>query len=126
MKLEYLDNVNDYNDNVVRLYDFDKLQANRFQQEIEQTIIKSKKQLNLTTLDYIQVINCNLTLRIADSNKGITTEDNINFFCELTIKGFEEMISLLEPFCDKQTSRFQWLYDLDTPTELLFSPKGTW
>ena len=36
------------------------------------------------------------------------------------------MIMLLEPFSQNDNLGYQWLYDLDTKIEFLFSPKGTW
>jgi len=126
MMLDYIDNINTFGDNVVRLYDFDRLQANMFKQAILDTIILNKKQLDLTTTDFIQVRNCSLILRISDEDEGITTTDNINFFCDLTIKGYEQMLSLLEPFCTKEAKGYKYLYDIDSSTDFLLSPSGTW
>jgi hypothetical protein len=58
-------------------------------------------------------------------DKGITTSDDKNFVCDLTIKKYKEVVFLMEPF-DKETDGYQWLYDLDTPIDFLFSPGGTW
>jgi hypothetical protein len=35
------------------------------------------------------------------------------------------MIELLEPFCKKETQGFEYLYDVDNPTDLLFAPTAT-
>lgn len=126
MNLDYIDNINEYGDNIVRLYDFDKAQAEKFREAIKQTIIANKKNLDLATLDFIQARNCNLTLRISAEDEGISTSDKINFFCDLTQKGYEQMLTLLEPFCKKETKGYQWLYDIDSQTDFLFSPGGTW
>jgi hypothetical protein len=126
MKLDYIDNINEYGDNIVRLYEFDSSQADKFQQMIKQVIIKDKSTLDLATVDFIEARNCNLVLRISDEELGITTSDNKIFFCDTTIKGYEQMVLLLEPFCKKQTKGFQWLYDIDSSTDFLFSPAGTW
>jgi len=126
MQLDYIDNFNEYGENIIRLYDFDSAQANKFEQAIKQVLITNKKPLELTTLDFIQARNCNLTLRISDEDAGITTSDNKLFFCDMTISGYEQMVLLLEPFCKKETKGFQWLYDIDTLTDFLFSPGGTW
>lgn len=45
MQLDYIENVNEYGDSIVRLYDFDKAQAEKFRQAIQQTIIAKKKNL---------------------------------------------------------------------------------
>lgn len=126
MKLDYIDDVNEYGDNIVRLYEFNKAQSVLFQQAIQLTIITNNTQLDLSTLDFIQARNCNLILRISATDEGITTSDNINFFCDLTIEGYKKMFSLLDPFCKKETKGYQFLYDIDSQTDFLFSPGGTW
>jgi hypothetical protein len=133
MKIEFLDDISDGGrflhadpNQLVRLYSFDNLHARLLRHAIQNVIIESKKDIALTTLNFIQAINCNLTLQIADTDKGITTSDYKNFVCNLTIEKYKEMVFLMEPFCDKETDGYQWLYDLDTPIDFLFSPGGSW
>lgn len=126
MTLDYIDNINAYGENIIRLYDFNMSQAIKFNEAIQETIISNKKQLNFSEVDFIQARNCNLILRISNEDIGIETSDKINFFCDLTIEGYEQMISLLKPFCAKETIGYQWLYDIDSLTDFLFSPGGTW
>lgn len=126
MKLDYFDEVNGYGESIVRLYDFDKGEAEKFRLSIRQFIASGQKQLELASLEFITARNCSLILRIAEEDEGIVTEDAKIFFCDLTKKGFEEMIVLLDPFCKKDTKGYQWLYDLDNPISFLFSPAGTW
>lgn len=126
MTLDFIDNINAYGENIVRLYDFDMAQANKFRQIVEQTIITNKTQIELSTTDFIKSRNCNLTLRLSTEDIGIQTADKINFFCDLTLEGYQQMITLLKPFCAKETLGYQWLYDIDSPTDFLFSPGGTW
>lgn len=126
MQLDYIDNINEFGDNLVRLYDFDRYQSDKFRQIVKQTIIDEKKQLDLSTVDFIEERNCNLVLRISDEDIGIIRTGRMKFFCDLTIEGYEHMISLLEPFSKKETKGYQWLYDIDSQTDFLFSPGGTW
>ena len=126
MKLDYINKYNEYGDNIVRLYDFDRYEALKFQQLITLNIILDKKQLDLTLVDFIQLRNCGLILRITNEDIGIWTKDRRLFYCDLTIHGYEQMVALLEPFCNKETKGYQWLYDIDSPTDFLFSPGGTW
>jgi hypothetical protein len=65
-------------------------------------------------------------LRISSLDEGITSSDNKIFYCDLTISGYEQMLLLLEPFCKKETKGYQMLYDIDSLTDFLFSPSGTW
>ncbi|MCE9540876.1 MAG: hypothetical protein K8R85_16910 [Bacteroidetes bacterium] len=124
MKLEFLDTINEYGDHIVKLYDFNKEEAAKFRQAIQETIINANKPLDLNSLDFIQPINCKLILHISDTDEGVFSIDNQTFFCDLTIDGYIEMLRLIEPYCNKSTRSFQMLYDLDTEIDLLFSPSA--
>jgi len=126
MKLDYISNINAYGENVVRLYDFNKSQAVKFRKTIQQFIVSNNKQLELITVKYIKARNCILTLCISEEDEGMMTTDDFTFFCNLTKKGYEQMVTLLEPFCNKETKGHQWLYDVDNQIDFLFSPAGTW
>ena len=133
MKLEFLDDISDggrftgvVTDQLVRLFDFDRNQAAMFRQAIHQTIIEKGQSLDLSKLGFVETINCQLTLQLSDNSRGITSPDQYNFICSLTIHDYANMIYLLEPFCMTDSSGYQWLYDIDTPIEFLFSPDGTW
>jgi hypothetical protein len=124
MRMEFLEEVNEYGDSVVRLYDFDKSQAEAFRQAILETVIKNGKSLDLNSLSFIEPLNCKLILHLADEDEGILTDDKKTFFCDLTKEGYENMVRLIEPFCQKETRKFQMLYDLDNEIDFLFSPYG--
>lgn len=126
MKLDYIDDINEYGDNIVRLYEFDKSEAIKFRDIVLQTVLTNKNQLDLVTVEFIEPRNCNLILRISDTDEGIITDDSYNFRCNLTIEGFRQMMKLLEPFCNRETMGYQYLYDIDSLTDFLFSPGGTW
>lgn len=124
MKLEFLDSINEYGDHIVKLYNFDKEEALKFQQAIQETIIDAHKPLDLNTLNFIEPVNCKLILHISDTDEGIFSIDNKTFFCDLTVEGYKEIVRLVEPYCNKNTRSFQMLYDLDTEIDFLFSPSG--
>lgn len=127
MKLDYLTQINAYNDGLIRLYDFDVVQAAKLQVQISQKIIHNKIELDLSQLDFIESINCNLVFRLSERDIGIFTEDTNVFFCDLTLRKFEEMILIIEPFTKKtETGCSNWLFDLNTQIELLISPDGDW
>jgi hypothetical protein len=126
MTLDYIDNINAFGENMVRLYGFNKAEAIKFRELIQQTLLKTHKSIDLTLIDFIEPRNCRLMLRIADEDFGIRTNDKVDFYCDLTIEGWEQMVLLLKPFCEKETKGYQWLYELDTNTDFLFSPGGTW
>ena len=124
MKLEFLDSINEYGDHIVKLYNFDKEEALKFQHAIQETIIDANKPLDLNTLNFIEPVNCKLILHISDTDEGIFSIDNKTFFCDLSVEGYKEIVRLVEPYCNKNTRSFQMLYDLDTEIDFLFSPYG--
>ncbi|WP_026776420.1 hypothetical protein [Polaribacter sp. Hel_I_88] len=125
MEVDYIENYNGLDENLVRLYNFDKKEANKFKKLLEETVIHKKQKLNLAEVDFIESRNCNLIFGLFKSDEGILTKDNENFFCILTLEGFKKMVRLIEPFCKKETRGHQYLYDVDTPTDLLFCPSAT-
>lgn len=126
MELDYIENVNGHEQNIVRLYNFDKSEAIKFRDLIKNLIIDKKKKLDLSEVDFITPRNCNLLFGLFKSDEGILTKDNQTFFCILTLEGFTNMVNLLEPFCVKESRGYQYLYDIDNPTDLLFSPTASW
>lgn len=133
MKLEFLYDISEggkypqvISNQLLRLLDFDPSQARMFKDAIQTKIIEGKGELELSSLKFIESINCLMTLRISNDDEGITTEDKVNFFCNLSIEGYKKMVYLIEPFCNSDKNGYQWLYDLDCPIDFLFSPGGTW
>ncbi len=124
MQLDYTGVINEYGDNIVRLFDFDKVQAEQFRQLLEQTVVVDRKEFDLSTVDFIEADDCNLIFRISDEDEGIRSSDNTNFFCDMTIEGYQQMLTLIEPFCKKDTKACEYLYDVDSHTDLLFTPAG--
>ena len=126
MGLDYIENINAYGENVVRLYSFGKDEAIRFKALIEEAIVKNKGKLDLSQVDFIEMRNCNLILGLYESDEGMVRLQEGLFFCALTLDGYKNMVTLLEPFCRRETKGHQYLYDIDNPTDFLFSPAGTW
>lgn len=126
MELDYIANINGFGENVVRLYNFDKSQAIQFRDLIEEVIVKRKQKLDLSQVDFIESRNCNLILGLFKTDDGIFSVDDKVFYCALTLEGYKNMLKRLEPFCKKETKGHSYLYEIDNPTDFLFSPAGTW
>jgi hypothetical protein len=131
LKIEYLPGINsDYpEDDLIRLFDFDQNEAGRFQKVIEQEILKGRKAIELSSLDFIHSVNCSLRLILGDKDFGIRKIKIDKFECELSAASYRKMLSLIQPFLGDDLNGYQWLYDTDpktSQTELLFSPGGTW
>ena len=122
MEIDYLEDINGHEQNIVRLYNFNKAEAILFRDLLKETVVEKKQKLDLSQVDFIDTENCNLIFGLFKSDEGIITKDKETFFCILTLDGFIEMVRLLEPFCKKETKGYQYLYDLDNPNDLLFSP----
>jgi hypothetical protein len=133
MKLEFLDDISEggkypqvVSEQLIRLYDFSPDEALLFKEIIQNDIAIGKGEIELSALDFVDGINCKLTLKISNADFGITTNDKYNFVCSLTIEGYERMLHLIEPFCCRDSDGYQWLYDHDCAIDFLFSPGGTW
>lgn len=125
MKLDYIENYNELDENLVRLYNFNMAEAIKFRDLLIEVVILKKQKLDLSQVDFIEPRNCNLVLGLFKTDEGILTKDNYNFFCILTMESFEKMIELIMPFCKKESRAHQYLYDIDNPTDLLFSPSAS-
>ena len=126
MELDYIENVNGLGEHVVRLYNFDMAEAIQFRALLIETIIEKKQQLDLSQVAFIKPRNCNLILGLFTSDEGILSRDQHTFYCILTLKGFANMIQLITPFCTKESRGYQYLYEIDNPIDLLFSPTASW
>jgi hypothetical protein len=126
MQLDYIENINEFGENVVRLYNFDRSEVIKFRALIKDTIVDRKRRLDLSQIDFIENRNCNLILGLFKTDEGMLSSDNKTFYCALTLESYTTMLKLLEPFCEKETKGYQFLYDVDNPTDFLFSPAGTW
>lgn len=125
MRLDYIEDTDEYGDDMVRLYDFKQVESIKFRQFVKDFLDSGEDQINLTEVDFIEPRNCALILCISDEDEGIVTNDGVNFYCNLTRSGYLKMILLLDPFCKRETSGYQYLYDIDSPTDFLFSPAGS-
>jgi hypothetical protein len=125
MKLDYINNINEYGDKIVRLYNFDVTEARAFSKSISKHIIEDKVEFNLESASYIQSQNCQLSLSLSDEDKGIICLKPGAFICNLTLTTYHKMLLLIEPFCLREMKSYQFLYaDIDNPIDFLFSPSG--
>ena len=125
MELDYIENVNGLDENIVRLFNFNKAEAIQFRDLLVETVILKKERLDLSQVNFITPHQCNLIFGLFKTDEGVLSKNNETFFCILTMEGFKNMVKLIEPFCLKESKSFQYLYDIDTPTDLLFCPAAS-
>jgi len=125
MKLDFVDNVNEHGDNLVRLFNFNKAEAKVFKDCLIATVIEGQQPLIVDQLEFVEAKNCRLTLKLSDEDLGILTEDKKKFVCELTLKSYKQIVAYIEPFCKKDSKAFRMLYDIDSLTDLMFIPSAT-
>jgi hypothetical protein len=83
-------------------------------------LVQERNDIDLSTHDFIENINCSLVLKISKIDEGITEIGKDKFACNLTVGIYSKMIALIEPFCESQIYGYQWLYDLNTPIDFCF------
>lgn len=121
MKLEF---IADVSDPLVRLYDFDAEGAKLFHAALRNWLEPGDGVLEVSELKFVTAVNCTLSLEIGEE-RGIVAEDEGRFRCELPKKSYVAMLALIGPFL-RESNGYQWLYDLNSGIEFLFSPKGNW
>jgi len=139
MKVDYLPDLTDggkykqvVSEKLVRLYNFDYNGAMMFRQALLETVVGKQELLDLSSLSFVESINCKLIFDISEDDKGIETDDNFLLICRLTAVAYKQMIYMIDPFCDANHQGYgyqvyQWLYDcVDSDIDLLFSPDGHW
>lgn len=125
MELDYVADVNEFGESLIRLYNFDMAEAQQLSNLVQDWLRNPTGQLNLAELEFITPINCVLLFHIGEEDEGILTVDDQTFFCIMTPRGFKEMLVLMEPFCQKESKAYQVLYDLDIPIDFLIHPSGS-
>jgi len=133
MKLEWISDLYEEfeldgvdSDEIVRFFEFTMNEADLLSKAIRYFVLEQKEKLDVTRLTFVEALNCNLIFVLATEDIGIEYVEKVGFVCGLTFEGYEKMLSLMEPFTKRDLKSYQWLYDLDTPVDLLFSPKGSW
>lgn len=129
MKIEYLTNIDSTNpkDSILRIFDFDSSEACQFRDILSKLADGSTTTIDLNSIPlFTPLDNCHLVLRVGSSDKGVIILSGNALECILTRDGWQDAEGLVEPFCEGNISGYQWLYDLNTDIELLFSPSGDW
>jgi hypothetical protein len=132
MKLEYLDDISDggkykevVSEKLIRLYDFGQEQTTQLIDLLYQRLIIEKQSLHLTNVDFIEPVNCNLTLQVSSIDKGIMKTDKTAFFiCSLPEQTY---LTASERMKAAANSGYNWLcHTSNDGIDFLYSSGGTW
>lgn len=132
MKLELLKDLSEggnfkdvSSENLVRLYDFDKAETERLIQLIVEYLIENSQILQLSSLNFIESLNCNLLLKISNKDEGIiVTEKPDSLICSLTADSYLAMVEIM---IEVSENGFNWLCDTSIhDIDFLYSKGGTW
>ena len=126
MKLEHLPNVADGHDVLIRLFDFGPEEADDLMTVISHWLRHPSASLQLDKLPFISAVNCSLRFELAPKDDGIREVSPDTYVFRMTVDSFIGMLDLMSPFAKGGTVGYQWLHNMDTPIDLLFSPTGSW
>jgi hypothetical protein len=109
MKLEYLPGgPND--SGVIRIYDFVSSEVRELRKLTGELATGARERITLNEKSWFAPVSgCNLILRLGRTNSGIRQLEALNFECELSADGWNNVEGFLEPFCSSATTGFQWL-----------------
>jgi hypothetical protein len=111
---------------LIRLYDFDTVEADRLMQVALRLAQYQNKVVALHTEQYVRAIGgCELTLREGEKDQGASELAELKFEWVLTKGGWLEVAGLIQPFCRGEASGYQWLTRTGKIAVLL-SHDGQW
>lgn len=125
MKLEYLsDGPN--GSSLIRLYDYDLPEVRELRKLISELAAGAGERIALDEEIWVAPVGgCKLILRRSKRSSGIRQVGLLDFECELSADGWNNVEGLLEPFCRSATTGFQWLTN-QGKISLLISQNGRW
>lgn len=128
MKLEYLPDVLNNSDDsgLIRLYDYSPSEVQELSKLAGELATGVRERIALHGESWISPLeSCQLILRRGDRNSGIRQVGPLSFECSLSADGWNNLESLLEPFCNSATTGFQWLTSQGR-ISFLISHSGRW
>jgi hypothetical protein len=125
VKLEYLPD-GSADCPLIRLFEFDQSEAQRLRQLVKSLVAGDRQDVALQDQEWVKPVGkCCLNLRRGNRNQGVRQAQGLEFECVLSPDGWSNVEGLLEPFCESNTSGFQWLTH-DGSVALLISQSGQW
>lgn len=111
---------------LIRLYSFTRSEVLHLKYIADQLSTGKLQEIALHNEPGIESVDdCRVSLRLDKCDTGITQAAPRRFVCTLSDEGWLDVSTFLKPFCETDTTGFQWLVD-EGPISLLISVKGTW
>lgn len=126
MKLEYVtDGPND--SGLIRLYDYVSSEVQELRKLTGELASGSRQRISLNEEIWVVAVGgCKLILRRGERNSGVRQLGSaLDFECELSADGWNNVEGLLEPFCTSSSTGFQWLTN-QGKISFLISLSGKW
>jgi len=125
MKLEYLNNTGDslYN-KIIRLYGFNQSETLALADVIRHKLMEDHEAVVLNKLNFIDPVNCELTLTLSPNNRGIIPLNDNKFVCEMNLESYSNVIAMLED--SVSSTGYYWLDNDCSEIDLLYSEGGGW
>jgi hypothetical protein len=125
MKLEYLP-TGPNDSGLVRLYEYVPEEVRGLKEIIARLAAGAHKRIPLQDEKWIVPVDeCKFSLQKGSGDFGVRRVGPLSFECELTVNGWQNVVVLLDQFCNSKTKRFQWLTRLGR-ISFLISPDGEW
>jgi hypothetical protein len=130
MKIDYIETPNPDGYPFVRIYEFQREDAQSLKQSFEHLANGLLQETNLGDIcSVVSVDGSKLKFELGDHNKGIIATDEKQFSLILKSDGWLHIAGLTEVFCEySHRNGFQWLTEFisNQKIELLLSPSGDW
>jgi hypothetical protein len=111
---------------LIRLYDFGQSEAKQLRELVKSLATGDRENVALHNQPWVESVGgCSLSLRRGNRNLGIRQSQTLRLECVLSSDGWSSVEGLLEPFCENNTTGFQWLTN-GGRVALLISPSGKW
>lgn len=125
MKLEYIAAGSD-DCPLIRLFEFTLAEVEELRKLVRSLVSGERQSVALQNEAWAAPIGgCQLSLRRGNRDRGVRQVEPLTFECVLSPDGWSNVEGLLDPFCDSDTTGFQWLTH-DGRVSLLISQSGKW
>ena len=125
MKLEYLADGSD-DCPLIRLLEFTPAEVQELRKLVRLLVSGERQSVALENEAWAAPIGgCQLSLRRGNRDQGVRQVEPLKFECVLSSDGWSNVEGLLDPFCNSNTTGFQWLTH-DGRVSLLISQSGKW